>query len=254
MLELISSQINNPKHYFFCKNGEVLKSFQDFKSEIIKNTHNLNLENFHFHTNNNNNDYSNWLEHVFGASYLADKIRKLKDPSEFIQAIKEFETKQLNKNIPKDNVIENDVSTQKEKDFFGEINKSKKGFESHLESSEALLDKTKALKKRSKSIKSGNLETISAIKERCAQFDEQISGFRKEGYDMLIPHLKMINIKSKIKYLPYSINKNDYHNINLLLDDIENDIKEALTEKKLDLKTQILKEAGLWDEIVKPSE
>jgi hypothetical protein len=57
-----------------------------------------------------------------------------------------------------------------------------------------------------------------------------------------------------LKYLPYSSDKNNYHNINRLLDDVEEDIKESLSEKKLDLKTQILKEAGLWDEIVKPSE
>lgn len=252
MVDSIFSQIEKPKHYFFCKNGEVLKSFQDFKSEIVKNSHNLNLENFHFHINNNNNDYSNWLENVFGVSDLADKIRKLKSPLEVIQAIKEFETKELGKDISENK--DNDVNNQANKDFIIDIDASKKGFESHLDSSEALLDKTKALKKRARSIKSGNLEAISAIKERCTQIDEQISRFRKEGYDMLIPHLKMININSKLKYLPCSNDKNNYHNINLLLDDVEEDIKESLSEKKLDLKTQILKEAGLWDEIAKPAE
>ena len=74
MLRSISSQIQNPRYYFFCKSGDVLKSFQDFKSEITKNTHNLNLENFHFHMNNNNNDYSNWLTDVFGESNLISKI------------------------------------------------------------------------------------------------------------------------------------------------------------------------------------
>ena len=94
---LYLSEKISPKHYFYLKDGQIIKSLR----EIPVVLRNVDEYIFEKHVSENKNDFADWIEHVFGLNELANRISDIKTKQELIRKIqnhlKEREQERKNK-------------------------------------------------------------------------------------------------------------------------------------------------------------
>ena len=321
----------NPNQYFYCKNGEVLKSLKDLRAEIKKNCSSVNLENFYHHVTPDRNDYFNWVKYVFGEAELADSLNDCKTPFEFLDVLNAFFDKRgdkhKNKQVSKkkgeseiSEVKEDNESLKKEKgskrkkirsylktlfrkkssdkessseqeinedsdkvvddsanktdtpisddssevsqedqedDEFAKqkISEQEESEESSKRSfsdrSEALLEKVRSLRKKSYLDLDKQKETVSDLTDRYEELYSLISVHRKSGHDMFIPQMKLRLVKPKIHFLEVSDTPEERAKVRGLLDEVLEEIEEALKIEEPDLKKEILEKARVDKDITK---
>jgi len=115
------------------------------------------------------------------------------------------------------------------------------------ERSEKLLEKTNKMKKKSY-LQEEQVETISSLKDIYEETYSRIADYRKEGKDMFIPYMHLRLIKPKIHFLEITKDEKEQKKIKILLEEINEEIKEALQLEKPTLKEFILKKAGIIKE------
>jgi hypothetical protein len=110
------------EHYFYLKNGETLRSLENLKTELEKNSEKINLDNFYHHVTPEGNDYANWIEYVLEKKELSNKIRQLKNPQEMLNEIlseekenEKLENKDLN-NIRSQTEIQPLITKEKKRE------------------------------------------------------------------------------------------------------------------------------------------
>ena len=317
----------SPEQYFYCKNGEVLKSLDDLKKEIKANCDSVNLDNFYHHVTNDNNDYVSWIRGVFKNEELAKNLVGKNTPKEFLDAFNLYFNKkelgksriigkkpvkkedikpkfsrlkrmlgwgkklffsesdehedsdsekkkdELNKNNSLNKEIDvlksketNNISKNSEdlndsKDVSPELPENEKDENVSLinkldlsERTEKLLEKTKAMKKKSYLDLEKQKETVSDLMERYEELYSLISVYRKSGYDMFIPQMNLRLIKPKIHFLEVSDTLEERTKVRGLLDEVLEEVEEALKNEEPDLKKEILQKAKVNNDVVKKVE
>ena len=73
-----------PKHYFYLKDGRILKDIFELREIFV----NISEEVFNHHVNNERNDFSNWIRDVFDNKSLALEISQCKTKEEMINVLK----------------------------------------------------------------------------------------------------------------------------------------------------------------------
>jgi hypothetical protein len=66
----------NPEHYFFLRDGRVLKDV----IELADTLENINNDIFYHHVNNEKNDFSNWIKDIFENKELSEEIFTIREP------------------------------------------------------------------------------------------------------------------------------------------------------------------------------
>jgi len=76
-------EIENPNHYFYACNGDVLKSLED----LLNFLKNANEEKISTHLNEERNDFSNWIKDILKDKTLAKNFQKTLDKEKLIKAV-----------------------------------------------------------------------------------------------------------------------------------------------------------------------
>jgi hypothetical protein len=224
-----------PEEYFKCFNGKTLKNIQDLKDELQLIIQGKNTENFSHHVTPERNDYATWLQNVFMKKRLAARVQSKRKPEDILRIINEYD--EPKKKVGVSNRDKTGESVEEQKEEIRPVN---------VDKAEALLEKVKAMKAKTKA---GTPETIqekiSFLKEKLEALKQEITDARKNGKDMLIPSLLIKNVPPKISYYEASREQSDYHSAERLLADIKKEVDEALAQKEPDLKSEVMKGAGL---------
>jgi len=84
-------------------------------------------------------------------------------------------------------------------------------------------------------------ERLSAIKEKLTNLKAMIGDARRTGKDPFIADLKLRNINAKIKMASITNSKHDFDVIESIINDAEEELREAMAEEPLDVKKEIQK-------------
>lgn len=249
-----------PEKYFYCQNGLILRNLLELEQELELNVAGQNMDNFNFHFFNNNNDYANWVDGVFDISDLAKNLRKVNNPSDALREVRVMLIDEAKANkelvepvVVKPEVVEPEVENNYDKDTKKENNAE---FNEKIElekiqkfsaTSEQMIDQVKTMKNKIyQKPKSLNTE-IEKLEEEYVEVYKTISEERKKGVDVFIPALRLKNVKAKIGYLKAARNAEEISNIKNILETVIKEIEEAKAYNEPDLKSEVLKEAGIAD-------
>ncbi len=213
-----------PEQYFKCHNGSTLESIEDLEKELTLNLEGKHMDNFEHHVNKERNDYANWIENAFNEKSLAQIIRNLDTPGKILNAIQKQKEKTPSTNTEEKQEIK-PVDSEK---------------------AERLLERASLMKAKATA---GTPEKIqekkSLLNEKLEVLKEKISDGRRQGKDMLIPSLLIRNVPPKISYYEASRNESDYHAAEKLMEEVEKEIQEEFAHKEPDLKSEVLRGAGM---------
>jgi len=258
-----------PENYFYLNNGEILRSAEELKIELEKNCEGFNLQNFYHHNNLERNDYAEWIKYVLHEKKLAEKIKQLKTPQDMLNEIKKYnfdlkkeKTKEENHVAEQKNILteneqktaettkednQKEITTEEPKNM-KEIEEDLKNLEELSERSEKMLEKTNGMKKKSYLQIKENSEVISELKNMYEEIYTRIADYRKEGKDMFIPYMHLRLIKQKIHFLEISKDEKEQNKIKILLEEVNEEIREALKNEQQTLKEFIIKKANIIKE------
>lgn len=76
--------------WFYCLDGEALKSIEDLLYKLQRETPEKNRQIFEYHTQEHGNDFAAWIKKIFVETQLAKKIEQTKTPDELKKILKDF--------------------------------------------------------------------------------------------------------------------------------------------------------------------
>jgi hypothetical protein len=181
-----------------------------------------------------------------------NKEKKLKIKKGLFDYFKKIKTLQdeLKKEIHKKHEAKSKKEKVLEKEVEKKIETPEEFLERISESADKLLEKTKSMKKNSYINIEKQKESTTSLRERYEDLYSKISDYRKKGRDMFVPYMHLRLIKPKLQFLEISNDAEDRATISSLLNEVEEDIKEAIDKFEPDLKKEVLTKAGLYEEKV----
>jgi|SRR3989344_557616 len=84
--EDLNDFIIDPKHYFWLKNGIVLKSVKD----LYENLKTMDSETFYYHVSDHKNDFADWIQNIFLQDDLSLMMRKIFSRDELIKLLQAY--------------------------------------------------------------------------------------------------------------------------------------------------------------------
>ena len=83
--QIESTLLTSPNQYFHTKNGDVIRSLDEFISvlQILDNT------TFNYHVNANKNDFATWVRDVFNENEMASLIQNIQSKQEMIDILEQ---------------------------------------------------------------------------------------------------------------------------------------------------------------------
>lgn len=82
----LSQTVVDPEHYFWLKNGFVMKSVKD----LLENLKSMDDGLFRFHVGHHKNDFANWVAHVFKQDALATMMKKTRSREELVELLQVY--------------------------------------------------------------------------------------------------------------------------------------------------------------------
>ena len=76
----------SPTNYFYCNDGSVFKSVDEFMSALKT----MGEQTFHHHVSPQRNDFAIWIRHVFHEEQLADALERAKERAGMLTELDKF--------------------------------------------------------------------------------------------------------------------------------------------------------------------
>jgi hypothetical protein len=191
--------ILEPRFYFYCKDGRVLKNLKELEDEFDRYELGEGLENFYFHVNAEKNDYANWVAGVFHIAELAERIRKVSSAKDAAKTLKEYSKPEFKENIvAKENKEKDKKSSKKSKET--EKEKVIDNFlkeDVKLEKVEEKEEKTVINDSQNKKVKHFNLTTDADGEINEAELDRSISEYDHEEQTNIKNNFESFSKKSE---------------------------------------------------------
>ncbi|MCK5281919.1 MAG: hypothetical protein KAK00_00785 [Nanoarchaeota archaeon] len=194
----------DPTHYFFSKNGVIIKSLHELKTAIEQ----MDNESFIHHVNNEKNDFSEWIKHIIKAEKLAKDILKTTSKEKILKLIKKRIKKVKDKKPKKEEKEPKIKTTLMKKIKYGFNNlplvdsevaseyKTIKKLEK--EDKDKKKDKQKNKKSTQEILKAATEETMKLIEKKIEKTEEKIDEKVDSSAQKIKAEQKKINQKAGI--------------------------------------------------------
>ena len=211
------------KDYFYCKSGMVLTNYHDLILAFKQYAEGNYPEHYKFHKSRH--DYSNWLRDILSMGELAKKIDAEQNPKKVLEILKAERKVEGFDSMPEigQESVADDVEIQ----------------QVDAEHAEELLSKVKKMKHSSFNPVVDEV-SLGKLQDLYDALYSQISDYRRQGKDVFIPGLLLRNVKPKISYYKATQEKADFDNVIREIENIKQELKEAVQKEEPDLKQEIM--------------